>query len=169
MFRLETEVDNKRRILLHGRLRDDNTAASPELRALRDTPAEQEVPLEVWLLDDQDAVAGGLAGRTWAHWLHVDLLWVNARHRGQGLGTRLLAEAERAARTDRACTRSRLETWDFQAPAFYRKQGYEVIGEVENYPPGVSEFILVKQLGPAAAPRPREPLGIFRALRNRPK
>ena len=52
MFRLETEVDNKRRILLNSRLRDDNTAASPELRALRDTPAEQEVPLEVWLLED---------------------------------------------------------------------------------------------------------------------
>ncbi|MEW2066106.1 GNAT family N-acetyltransferase [Streptomyces sp. NPDC007346] len=146
MFRLETEVDKERRTLLSGRLRDDNTAASPALRALLSTSAEHEVPLEVWALDEQGAVAGGLTGRTWAYWLHVDLLWVDARHRGRGLGSRLLAEAERVARAERACTRSRLETWDFQAPDFYRKQGYEEIGRVEDYPPGVTEFILVKRL-----------------------
>jgi len=146
MFRLETEVDKERRILLSGRLQEDNVAASAGLRALLSTSAEHEVPLEVWALDGQGAVAGGLTGRTWAYWLHVDLLWVDARHRGSGLGSRLLAEAERVARTERACTRSRLETWDFQAPDFYRKQGYEEIGRVEEYPPGVTEFILVKQL-----------------------
>ncbi|NEE32533.1 GNAT family N-acetyltransferase, partial [Streptomyces sp. SID7982] len=72
--------------------------------------------------------------------------WVDAPHRGLGLGARLLAEAERTARTERACTRSRLETWDFQAPGFYRGQGYEEIGRVADYPPGVTEFILVKDL-----------------------
>ncbi|MFJ7329483.1 GNAT family N-acetyltransferase [Streptomyces cyaneofuscatus] len=146
MFRLETEVDKKRRTLLSGRLREDNRAASPALRALLSTSAEHEVPLEVWALDEHGAVAGGLTGRTWAYWLHVELLWVDDRHRGSGLGSQLLAEAERVARTERACTRSRLETWDFQAPDFYRKQGYEEIGRVEDYPPGVTEFILVKQL-----------------------
>ncbi|MER7853089.1 GNAT family N-acetyltransferase [Streptomyces bacillaris] len=146
MFRLETEVDKERHRLLSKRLQEDNVAASAGLRALLATPAEHEVPLEVWALDRDGALAGGLTGRTWAYWLHVDLLWVDARHRGSGLGSLLLAEAERTARTERACTRSRLETWDFQAPEFYRKQGYEVIGRVEDYPPGVTEFILVKQL-----------------------
>ncbi len=97
-------------------------------------------------MDREGALAGGLTGRTWAYWLHVDLLWVDARHRGSGLGSRLLAEAERTARTERACTRSRLETWDFQAPEFYRKHGYEEIGRVEDYPPGLTEFILTKRL-----------------------
>ncbi|MGW3926841.1 GNAT family N-acetyltransferase [Streptomyces microflavus] len=146
MFRLETEVDKERRTLLRGRLRDDNRTASPALRALLSTSAEHETPLEVWALDEHGAVVGGLTGRTWAYWLHVDLLWVDARHRSAGLGSRLLAEAERVARTERACTRSRLETWDFQAPDFYRKQGYEEIGRVEDYPPGVTEFILTKRL-----------------------
>ncbi|MFF3096644.1 GNAT family N-acetyltransferase [Streptomyces cyaneofuscatus] len=145
MFRLETEVDKERHRLLSKRLQEDNVAASPALRALLSTSAEHETPLEVWALDERGAVAGGLTGRTWAYWLHVDLLWVDARHRGSGLGSQLLAEAERVARTERACTRSRLETWDFQAPDFYRKQGYEEIGRVEDYPPGVTEFILVKQ------------------------
>ncbi|MFT9787094.1 GNAT family N-acetyltransferase [Streptomyces rhizosphaericola] len=146
MFRLETEVDKERHRLLSKQLQEDNVAASAGLRALLATPAEHEVPLEVWALDRDGALAGGLTGRTWAYWLHVDLLWVDARHRGSGLGSLLLAEAERTARAERACTRSRLETWDFQAPEFYRKQGYEVIGRVEDYPPGVTEFILVKQL-----------------------
>ncbi|MFJ8760946.1 GNAT family N-acetyltransferase [Streptomyces cyaneofuscatus] len=145
MFRLETEVDKERHRLLSKRLQEDNVAASPALRALLSTSAEHETPLEAWALDEHGAVAGGLTGRTWAYWLHVDLLWVDARHRGSGLGSQLLAEAERVARTERACTRSRLETWDFQAPDFYRKQGYEEIGRVEDYPPGVTEFILVKQ------------------------
>ncbi|MEW1615448.1 MULTISPECIES: GNAT family N-acetyltransferase [unclassified Streptomyces] len=146
MFRLETEVDKERRILLSGRLHEDNVAASAGLRALLSTSAEHEAPLEVWASDEHGALAGGLTGRTWAYWLHVDLLWVDARHRSAGLGSQLLAEAERVARTERACTRSRLETWDFQAPDFYRKQGYEEIGRVEDYPSGVTEFILVKRL-----------------------
>ncbi|MFD5642432.1 N-acetyltransferase, partial [Streptomyces anulatus] len=63
-----------------------------------------------------------------------------------GAGARGPAAPQRTARTERACTRSRLETWDFQAPGFYRKQGYEEIGRVADYPPGVTEFILVKDL-----------------------
>ncbi|MFD9422489.1 GNAT family N-acetyltransferase [Streptomyces sp. NPDC060054] len=157
MFRLETEVDRERRILLSGRLRDDNRADSPELRALLSTSAEHEVPLEVWVLDERGGIVGGLTGRTWAYWLHVELLWVEATHRGIGLGSRLLAEAERVARTERACTASRLETWDFQAPGFYRRHGYEESGRVDNYPPGVTEFILTKRLGRAAGRRPTAP------------
>ncbi|MCX5140802.1 MULTISPECIES: N-acetyltransferase [unclassified Streptomyces] len=147
MFRLETEVDKERRQLLNRRLRDDNTARSARIRALRDTPAAHEVPLEVWALDAEGNLAAGLSGRTWAYWLHVDVLWVDARHRGHGLGSRLLAEAERVAGRDRSCTRSRVETWDFQAPDFYRKQGYEERGRVEDYPPGVTEFTFTKELG----------------------
>lgn len=147
MFRLETEVDKERRQLLNELLREDNSARSPRIRALRDTPAAHDVPLEVWALDGEGRLAAGLTGRTWATWLHVDLFWVDAGLRGSGLGSRLLAEAERVARTERSCTRSRVETWDFQAPHFYRNRGYEVTGLVKDYPPGVTEFTFVKELG----------------------
>lgn len=172
MFRLETEVDKERRILLGRRLHDDDWDGSSGLRALHSTSAEHELPLDVWLLDEDGTLAGGLAGRTWAYWLHVDLLWVDARHRGEGHGARLLAQAERTAREDRACTRSRLETWDFQAPAFYRKHGYEVAGEVADYPPGVHEFTLVKRLDqpePDAGHRPRGLRGRLLGRRVRPR
>ncbi|MFI8189839.1 GNAT family N-acetyltransferase [Streptomyces sp. NPDC085946] len=146
MFRLETEVDRARRDLLRARLRDTNTAASPVLSALRGTPGEREVPLHVWAMDASDDLAGGLVGHTWATWLHITYLWVAAPHRGAGLGTRLLAEAERVAAAGRGCRSARLETWDFQAPGFYRRQGYEVVGVVPDYPPGITEFTLVKRL-----------------------
>jgi GNAT superfamily N-acetyltransferase len=146
MFRLETEVDRARRDILHSRLRETNTAASPVLRALRGTPHERELPLHVWLMEGPDRVAGGLVGHTWATWLHVTYLWVDARHRGAGLGSRLLAEAERIAVGARHCRTARVETWDFQAPEFYRRRGYDVVCVIPDYPPGITEYTLVKQL-----------------------
>jgi GNAT superfamily N-acetyltransferase len=147
MFRIETEVDKERGQLLRSRLRETNTAASPVLRALRGTPGEREVPLHVWALDETGGLAGGLVGHTWGTWLHVALLWVDDRHRGAGLGTRLLTQAERTAHATRSCRNARLETWDFQAPDFYRKQGYEVVCVIPDYPPGVTEYTLTKRLG----------------------
>ncbi|MCX4762707.1 GNAT family N-acetyltransferase [Streptomyces sp. NBC_01275] len=147
MFRLETEVDRTRRDLLRSRLYDTNTAASPTLRALRGTPAEREAPLHVWASDGAGDLVGGLVGHTWTTWLHITYLWVDARHRGTGLGTLLLAEAERIASTERGCRRARLETWDFQAPEFYQGRGYEVVCVIEDYPPGITEFTLTKRLG----------------------
>jgi GNAT superfamily N-acetyltransferase len=147
MFRFETEVDKARRDLLRARLRDTNTAASSILRALRGSPGERESPLHVWALDAAGDLAGGLVGHTWATWLHVTYLWVDERHRGAGLGSRLLARAEETAREDRGCHSSRLETWDFQAPGFYQRQGYEVVCVIPDYPPGITEYTLTKRLG----------------------
>ncbi|MFE2051213.1 GNAT family N-acetyltransferase [Streptomyces sp. NPDC059459] len=147
MFRLVTEVDKARRDLLRTRLRETNTAASPVLRSLRGTAHEREFPLHVWVLDEAGALAGGLVGHTWTTWLHVTYLWVADRHRGAGLGSALLTEAERVARRERGCSASRVETWDFQAPDFYQKQGYEVVCVIPDYPPGITEYTLVKRLG----------------------
>jgi GNAT superfamily N-acetyltransferase len=147
MFRIETEVDRERRDLLRARLLETNIAASPVLRALRGTPREREVPLHVWALDAAGELAGGAVCHTWADWLHVTYLWVDGRHRGTGLGARLLAEAERIAREERACGAARVETWDFQAPDFYKKQGYDVVCVIPDYPPGVTEYTLTKNLG----------------------
>ncbi|MGW1593246.1 GNAT family N-acetyltransferase [Streptomyces sp. NPDC002343] len=146
MFRIEAEVDKARRDLLRSRLRETNTAASPVLAALRGTAGEREAPLHVWALDEAGDLAGGLVGHTWTTWLHITYLWVDTRHRGTGLGSRLLAEAERLA-VARGCASARLETWDFQAPGFYRKQGYDVVCVIPDYPPGITEYTLTKRLG----------------------
>ncbi|MEU3375127.1 GNAT family N-acetyltransferase [Streptomyces sp. NPDC006711] len=156
MFRIETEMDKDRQVQLHRRLRDTNTERSPVLRAMRGTAAEKEVPLQVWGLTEDALMAGGLVGRTWAGWLHVDLLWVDPGVRAAGLGTQLLSRAEELAR-ERGCAYARVETWDFQAPGFYQARGYDIVATIPNYPPGVTEYTLTKPLTGAPPQTPFAP------------
>jgi hypothetical protein len=37
-----------------------------------------------------------------------------------------------------------VETWDFQALDFYKINGYEVFGKIEDCPPGTIEYHLKK-------------------------
>ena len=65
--------------------------------------------------------------------------------RRQGLGSRLLARAEEAARA-RGCRQAVLETHDFQVPAFYPKHGYICCGVTEDWPAGHRQYHFQKQL-----------------------
>ncbi|MBC2876092.1 MULTISPECIES: GNAT family N-acetyltransferase [Streptomyces] len=146
MFSIEVVNDAERRDVIRRRLAADNNERSPVMRSLRGTAAEHSVPVELYSLDGEGELAGGLTGHVQYRWLHIGFLWVDARHRGTGLGGRLVAAAEESARRRHGCVGSRVETWDFQAPDFYRKQGYQVVATVEDYPPGVTEYTLIKSL-----------------------
>jgi len=39
-----------------------------------------------------------------------------------------------------------LDTFDFQAPEFYKKYGYEVFGVLEDFPSGHTRYFMKKQL-----------------------
>ena len=103
------------------------------------------VPLSVVLKDAQGKLVGGLIGSTNWGWLHVDLLSVEANLRGLGYGPKLLETAENIAR-ERGCTFAYLDTFSFQAQAFYEKHGYEVWGSLEDFPLGASRIYLKKSL-----------------------
>jgi len=99
-----------------------------------------------FLLRAEDGeIAGGLIGETYWNWLYVNLLFVREELRGRGYGERLLARAEQEARHYGA-TDSYLDTFSFQAPEFYRKQGYRVFGELQDFPPGHQRFFMQKKL-----------------------
>jgi GNAT superfamily N-acetyltransferase len=85
--------------------------------------------------DEADTIVGGLRGLVFLRWLRVEVLWVDARARGAGLGARLLREAEAAARGFGA-THAALETFEWQAPGFYLKQGYEEFARIDDYAKG---------------------------------
>jgi ribosomal protein S18 acetylase RimI-like enzyme len=143
--RVEVGVDPARRDLVQRRLQEANTARSATLQRLVAAGGRDEVPLELFALAG-DEVIGGLVGSTWATWLHVEYLWIDDDRRGSGLGSRLLAQAEAIARAERGCQHVRLETWSFQAPGFYAKQGYREVGRVEDHPPGHVDHLLVKDI-----------------------
>lgn len=94
---------------------------------------------------DDGTLLGGLTGWTNWEWLYVDYLWTHDSQRKSGLGSRLLKAAEEEA-VKRGCKWSRLYTYDFQAPGFYKKQGYEVWAEMEGYPPGHTQIWFRKTL-----------------------
>ncbi len=89
--------------------------------------------LALVITDAADTIVGGLWGRSYYHWLFVDLLFVPETLRGRGLGTALLAQAEDAAR-GQGCVGIWLDTFSFQAPAFYPRHGYESFGAIGDYP-----------------------------------
>lgn len=83
------------------------------------------------LRDEAGETVGGLTGRFAYGWLFIALLVVPKAGRGQGLGTRLMEQAEGIAR-DRGLAGIWTDTFAFQAPEFYRKLGYQQFGEIED-------------------------------------
>lgn len=90
-------------------------------------------------------VAGGVIAEIYWDWLYINLMWIEEPLRKLGYGARLLAMAEDEARR-RGATRAYLDTFSFQAPGFYQKQGYHVFGELPDFPAGHSRFFMTKSL-----------------------
>jgi len=98
---------------------------------------------------DSGEPVGGLCGRMNGGWLAVELIFVPEIYRGMGLATQLIAMAEEEAR-DRGCHSAWIDTLNPKALTLYRRLGYEVFGELKDYPVGGSRFFLQKKLGPVA-------------------
>ena len=102
-------------------------------------------PLNIIEYDENGNTIGGILGGTYWGWMYIDILWVDEKHRKQGIGTRLLREAESEAMC-RGCHHVHLDTMSWQAPEFYKKQGYEVIGILPDIPSGNQKYLLMKAL-----------------------
>ncbi len=103
--------------------------------------------LAVLVQDEAGVTVGGLWGITSYGWLFIELLFLPPELRGQGLGTRLLAQAEAEALA-RGCHGAWLDTFEFQARGFYERLGYGVFGQLGDYPDGFVRFFMKKMLPP---------------------
>ncbi|WP_445177836.1 GNAT family N-acetyltransferase [Pseudomonas sp. McL0111] len=117
------------------------------LRAHNAAKAGATTPEPVALLvrDEHDAILGGLYGRVFYQWLFIELLSVPEAGRGHGVGSKLMHMAEEFAR-NKGCIGIWLDTFDFQAPEFYKKLGYSEFGEIVDYPPGHKRHFFQKRL-----------------------
>jgi GNAT superfamily N-acetyltransferase len=101
--------------------------------------------LAVFARDKRDEIVSGLYGWTWGQCLYIEFLWVQEDLRGQGYGSKLLRDAEQEA-IKRGCQVAALSTHSFQAPEFYKKYGYQVVGATNDYPRGHQHIYLSKNL-----------------------
>jgi GNAT superfamily N-acetyltransferase len=95
--------------------------------------------------DEAGGIKGGVVGYTMWNWCFIELVWLDAALRGTGLGTELMAKAEAVA-AKRGARHVYLDTFSFQGDGFYQKLGYEVYGELGDFPPGHRRIWLKKDL-----------------------
>ncbi len=103
-------------------------------------------PLAITLQDpESDAIIGGLWGESYYDWLFINFLIVPDTFRKRGVGSALMKKAEEIA-ANRGCLGIRLDTFSFQAPAFYEKLGYRRYGRLVNHPKGHDRIYYFKEL-----------------------
>lgn len=143
---------------------DPNGALADEverklLHALRqNVPPSDGKPLTLVARDLQGGMTGAFVGSTSYGWLLVKMLWVAEALRGQGLGARLMDEAETIARLC-GCHGAWLDTSSAKAERFYTRLGYERFGVLTNgpgdQPQGHRRAFLAKRLMPELKAEPR--------------
>ena len=94
--------------------------------------AESE-PLNLYVEDEHGEIMAGLVAETFGNWLEIEYLFVKEDLRGQGIGSQLLHQAESEAKM-RNCRFAFVNTYQFQAPAFYQKHGYQEVFILKDYP-----------------------------------
>ena len=89
-------------------------------------------------------IVGGLVGQVYAGWLFIRFFWLADELRRHGLGAGFIAAAEERAR-ERGCHSAYVDTFSFQAPGFYQRQGYVEFARLP-YPPKGERIWLRKPL-----------------------
>lgn len=96
-------------------------------------------------IEENGTIVAGIVAGGACDTLEIEFLFVDETRRGRGLGKRLIAHVEEAARRD-GLRRALVNTYSFQAPEFYKKLGYTVIAEIAPCFADYAQYFLIKQL-----------------------
>lgn len=107
-----------------------------------------KTPIFLVVRDEHGEVCGGLEGSMSHSWLKIDIMAVEPSCRGQGVGTELVVRAEALA-LDKGCKYAFVDTMSYQAPGFYERLGYEVVGRIPDWDShGHDKLYFTKTLAP---------------------
>jgi GNAT superfamily N-acetyltransferase len=102
--------------------------------------------LSVQVRDAEGSLVAGLTGWTWGTCAGINMVWVRDDKRRNGFGGQLLEAAESEART-RGCVQMLVSSFTFQAPDFYKRNGYVEFARSEGIPTACSADVhMVKRL-----------------------
>ena len=130
---------------------DENSAEALEIHAKLRFHVESQVgpsnrlPIVLAVKSREGKLLGGLRGYSHWQWLYVSHLYVDESSRSTGLGGELMRRVELEAR-DRSCVGLYVDTFDEKARDFYGRNGFSMVGEIANFPPGKTRFYLSKKL-----------------------
>lgn len=110
----------------------------------RQMPPWRKFGFSIVLRDPDGEIAAGAHAKINLGMAEIRTVWVDERLRGSGLGRRVMAAIEAAAR-NRGAARACLDTYGFQAKGFYERLGYRVFGSLA-WPGGLEKFWLTKDL-----------------------
>jgi ribosomal protein S18 acetylase RimI-like enzyme len=110
------------------------------------TGNERPRTVAYFLRDEQRRIIGGVQGMLWGRSMHIDVLWVDENHRGQGHGSKLMTAIESYG-AEHGHPLIYLETASFQALPFYEGLGYRIFGELPEISEGETLFFLKKIIG----------------------
>ena len=101
--------------------------------------------IHLTLKSKNDEVVGGIRGQTKYRSLIIEHLWIDERFRKMGYGKELLLKVESMAKEE-GCVSANTWSYSFQAPQFYEKLGYKIVGVFEGYPDNIKKIFFEKTL-----------------------
>lgn len=107
-------------------LREHNWTVNPAFMHQWQQPEHAARPL-ILLTHANGETIGGLFAETQLSWLRISIMSVHPEWRSKGIGTALLAEAERG------CKHAYVDTMDYQAPQFYLSHGFKIVGQIPDW------------------------------------
>ena len=136
------DSDDSQQQVIRSRLREWTRQAASQWEQ---SGVERDCSLTVMMTDEAGEIVAGVLGDAFLGCMCVYRLWVEQQWRGKGLGSRLMALAQEQAR-EVGCSTIQLDTFDFQAPRFYEKLGFEELGRFRCFTGGPEKVFLFKKL-----------------------
>ncbi len=106
---------------------------------------EPDTRFAVFARNSAGEVVGGIRANAYWNYCLLELVWISEEARGMRVGSQLMAKVEEHCRA-LGFEYIRTETVSFQAKPFYEKLGYDVYGELADFPKGHTTYCLVKRL-----------------------